>query len=481
VALPDIADLNRLREAAAAKLIIQSARSIEYQQYYDGEFPIVALLDTEQRRVFKTFLAESSSNWCELIVNAVAERLQVVGFRFDDEDAADAVWEIWQANGLDADSELAQTDALTMGSSFVLVQPDDDNPTGVCISVESPLQATVLYEPGNRRKRVAGYKCYGTDYEWLITGQSVLAQQSGAAVEILILPDQIVTWWPGSDRDAPQIEPNPLGAVGLVELVPQPRTLKPPRSELAPAMSIQDRINTTIFNRLVATDYGAFRTITAAGVKIGRNIIRQPDGTDAVQVVRPFDIGANRLLASEDPATRFGSIPESQLTGYLASVEQDMHSLAAITQTPMHYFPGKMVNLAADAIRAAEAGLVCKCRRRSTHLGEGWEEVARLALSAIGNPAATDTAAEVRWADMETRSEGQLVDALVKMATLKVPTVVLWERWGATPQQIEQWPAMLAAEPAALTPAPPPAPGGPAPAEPAPEPEPADDGVPADA
>jgi hypothetical protein len=31
------------------------------------------------------------------------------------------------------------------------------------------------------------------------------------------------------------------------------------------------------------------------------------------------------------------------------------------------------------------------------------------------------------------------VDALVKMSTLGVPREVLWERWGATPQEIERW------------------------------------------
>ena len=44
--------------------------------------------------------------------------------------------------------------------------------------------------------------------------------------------------------------------------------------------------------------------------------------------------------------------------------------------------------------------------------------------------------AEVIWADFETRTESQLVDALVKMSTLGVPWVVLWEKWGTTQQEI---------------------------------------------
>jgi hypothetical protein len=444
-----MAEVDDLRAACANKLDIQAGRARGFQEYYEGEQGVIALLDTEERRTFKTFLDEAGANWCELIVNAVAERLQVVGFRFGDDAASEAAWTLWQANQMDADSELVQTDALVMGSSFVLVQPDEDNPTGVAITAESPLQATVLYQPGNRRRRLAGYKRFPE-----------VPGEPGRDIEVLITPEEIITWYPW--ELGPEVAPNPAGTVGLIELVPQPRTVGWPRSELAPAISIQDRIMTILFNRCVAMDYGAFRQIWATGIRIARDVVKTDDGGEAVKVVRPFDIGSNRLLTNENEGGRFGAFQESTLGGYLASVEQDVTMLAAITQTPAHYLTGHLVNLSADAIKAAETGLVAKVRRRSLHFGEGYEEAMRLALQLAGSPAAVDVSAEVIWADFETRSEGQRVDALVKMATLGVPREVLWQRWGATPQEIERWEEMLAAEQAA---APPPAPA------PAPEPE----------
>ena len=445
---PDPGWLNHLREAAAMKLTMQAARASGFQAYFDNTAGIIALLDTRERETFRTFLAESGCNWAELVVNAVAERLKVVGFRFGSEADNAAAWTLWQASQMDSDSRLVHSDALVMGSSFALVQPDDDNPTGVSITAESPYQATVLYEPGNRRRRVAGYKRFGAevnygmnDWTWQ-TG----TLQAGTVTEVLITPDWIVTWWPGAPMDEPELAPNPAGVVGMVELVPQPRTLGPPRAELEPVTTIIDRINTTVFTRMVSSDYGAFRQVWATGVKIARDVIKGADGTSTVVVERPFDIGANRLLASEDPASRFGSFAESTLTGYLASVEQDVVHLAAISRTPAHYLMGKMINLAADAIKAAEVGLVAKCEDRATHLGEGWEEVMRIALGLTGSAAAANIEAETVWADFETRSEGQRVDALVKMAALGVPTPVLWQRWGATPQEVEAWQAMREAE-----------------------------------
>jgi hypothetical protein len=427
--MPDLT-FDQWRQLGSTKLDAQAARGLYYQNYYDGDNAVTALMDQEERQNFRTFLRESRANWCELIVNAVAERLQVVGFRFGPGGASNAhAWEIWQGSSMDADAELAQTDALVCGSAYALIQTADDNPTGVEITGESPFEATVLYEPGNRRKRAAGYKRY-----------SVLDRKT----EVLILPDAIVTWHP--DGGSPEVKANDTAMVNLVEIVPQPRSIRPPRSELHSSVHFQDRINTTIFNRLVATDYGAFRQIWATGVKLARTIITSEDGTQATSIVKPFDVGANRLLTNENPDGRFGIFQESTLGGYLESVGQDVEHLAAITQTPPYYLMGGLKNISADAIKASEAGLVAKVSRRALHIGEAWEEVMRIALSLTGDPYANDVGAEVIWKDFETRSEAQLVDALTKMSTLGVPTEVLWQKWGATPQEIEQWRQMKANE-----------------------------------
>jgi Phage portal protein, SPP1 Gp6-like len=423
-------DLNDWRAACSRKLDDQARRAEVFMAYYDGTEEVPAILDTDERQTFRRLLADAGANWSELVVNAVAERLTVTGFRFGA--ASDAAWLLWQANSMDADAELVQTDALVCASSFVLVQPDDDTPGGVSITAESPLEATVLYEPGSRRRRAAGYKRFG--------------EAGGATTEVVILPEIIATW--EGPNGEPRIDPNPAGLVGMIEIAPQPRTYGPPRSELAPVIPIQDRINLTIFNRLVASDFGAFRQVWATGVKIARETVgTDPDsGEPIVRPVAPFNVGANRLLANENPQGRFGVFEGDPLAGYLAAVEQDVTQLAAITQTPAHYLTGTIANLSADAIRAAEAGLVAKIARRARHVGEAWEEVMRTALGLVGNPAAANVEAEVIWADPEYRSEAARVDALLKMSTLGVPTEALWEKWGASPQEIARWQAMAATE-----------------------------------
>jgi len=419
---------NRWRDLGRQALQAQRVRCVKYLDLYDGGVN-ATMMTGESRQLFRRLMKEARTNWCELVVNAVAERLAVQGFSFGDPDIDALVWDIWQASAMDADGEMVQTDALVCANCPTSVWPDDDSPMGVTIYPEHPMQTVLLYAPGQRRRPVAAFKS--------VLDTLTLGNVADTEHEVLITPDAAVTWL-GSRE--PVYQENSTGSVPYVDVVPAPRTIGPPRSELHAAATIQQRINTTIYNRLVATDFGAFRQITATGVKL-----RQADGT----LAPPFNVGADRLLGSENENAKIGVIPESNLSGYLDAVKEDVAALAAITQTPPHYLLGQIVNASGDALKAAESGLVSKVQRRAAHIGEAWEEVARLALGFIGNPGAVNFSAQVIWRDFETRSEAVVVDALSKMAQLGVPRDVLWAKWGASPQDIEAWKAMEAAEPIA--------------------------------
>jgi hypothetical protein len=424
--------------------------------YYDGDHAIPRA-PRVAREAYGRFLRQSRSNWVQLVVDSVAERLQVVGFRFGGDETGDAdAWTIWQSNGLDADGELSQTDALTGGVSYVSVWPDESNPAGVSIAPEHPLQTIVAFDPRRRRRRVASAKVWVEPGSWMCwvataTESVTYTSPSGGIVDpaAAVVPGS----WEVLDEGA-----NPLGEVPVIELRPWPRTRPllpgqiPGRSEMDGVLDIQDRINTTTFNRMVASEYASFRQRWATGLSLTNR--RDPQtGEELVDPVTglpipvpPYDAAVDRLWTAEDAGVRFGEFGESELTGYIKASQGDIEQLAAITKTPPHYLLGQIVNASGDALKAAETGLVSKVSRRAAHLGEGWEDVMRLAFTAIGNPRAVDVGAEVIWRDFETRSEGERVDALTKMASLGVPRPVLWQRWGASPQEITRWQAMAADE-----------------------------------
>jgi hypothetical protein len=119
--------------------------------------------------------------------------------------------------------------------------------------------------------------------------------------------------------------------------------------------------------------------------------------------------------------------------------------IASISRTPPLYLNASADRLSGESIKAAETGLVAKCRRKMRHFGEGWEEVIRLA-GKVQNIAklADATSAETIWGDPETRTESQHVDAVAKRKDLGVPLPQLWEDLGYSPAQIARFPAMQA-------------------------------------
>jgi hypothetical protein len=137
---------------------------------------------------------------------------------------------------------------------------------------------------------------------------------------------------------------------------------------------------------------------------------------------------------------RFGEFTASDLSNYVRGVEALVQHVAAQTRTPPHYLLGSSGNFpSGESLKATETGLVAKVRRKQLWFGEAWEEAMRLAFQIQGDRLANTQDAETIWRDPESRSEGERVDALTKMATLGVPNEALWEAWGATPQQVDQW------------------------------------------
>ena len=455
------------RDRLLGKLDSRQGDVTKYRAYYDGNHPLPEGPKKETEK-FRRLQKAARANWMGLIVDAVAERMHIVGFRFGDNQAADAdAWEIWQANQLDADHKLVDLDALTLGSSYALVWPDPEHSARVRITAEHPSQCVVAYEPGDRRKRAAGLKRWveqdgtyctlylpGLVYKWYAPAGAPVHAKAAPAVE-----NGVTLTTTGSVRWEERVVPGEswpleisLDRVPLIELRPRPKWDGCGRSELDGLTDIQDRTNHTTFNQMVAAEYSAFRQKWATGLDIPEDEEGNP--------VEPFEAAVNRLWASENPDTKFGEFSQTDLTNYVKAREADINTLAAVSRTPPQYLLGAMVNVSGDALKAAESGLTSKVRDRQTYLGEDWEEVLRTAFAARGDSdRAAEVSAEVIWKDPEIRSEGELVDALVKMRTLGVPVAELWRRWGATPQEIERWKiesvedalnAALAVQPAGL-------------------------------
>src|SRR5205085_7372740 len=135
------------------RLACERDRYTNLDLYYRGENGIPVHMDKAMRPAYQRLMRMSRTNFAELVVEAVRERMKPVGFRTgaDSDDLGDTeAWRIWQANNLDADSALVHRAKLAMSKGFVIVggvDPDIDAPL---ISPEDPRDVPVVCVPGRR-------------------------------------------------------------------------------------------------------------------------------------------------------------------------------------------------------------------------------------------------------------------------------------------------------------------------------------------
>src|SRR5690606_18499210 len=135
-------------------------------RYYVNENSIPVGADKQVGQAYQRLMAVSRTNFAELVVEAVRERMMPTGFRTGaagDELGDSEAWAIWQANSLDADSALVHAASLSMGLGFVIVGPPPEQGERPLITPEDPREVIVETDPRRRRKVLAGLKVFRDD------------------------------------------------------------------------------------------------------------------------------------------------------------------------------------------------------------------------------------------------------------------------------------------------------------------------------
>jgi hypothetical protein len=393
------------------------------REYHRGVQPLAYASDAFAQ-VFGRRFRDACDNWMDLVISATSERMRVVGVRMGGDDAGAtndrAAWDIWQANGLDADSQAAHVDAMVTGVSYVIVGPQDDGSTDPPrLTVEDPGQVVVALSPGDRRRREAALKTYS---------------DRDGQVAWVYLPDEIACF--RRKQQGPWLEVadmggvNPIGVVPVIPIVNRPDARGRGCSDLSNVLPLQDEINKLSIDILVASEFASFRQ---------RVVLGWDPPPDAALMS-----AASRLWTFNDQGSqkdvRVEEFSATDVRPLILARESAIQRLAARTRTPPHYLLGQSGAFpSGESLKATETGLVAKVNERQRWYSEAWEEALRLALALAGRVPDGAHAAEIVWADPESRSEGELVDALVKLRTIGVPYEDLWERAGYSPQQVERF------------------------------------------
>ncbi|OKI45105.1 phage portal protein [Micromonospora sp. CB01531] len=403
--------------------------------------------DDEYRMLAK----RAVSNWMPLLVKTPTQALYVDQFR---RGGADAVrlrdlpeWDHWQRSRMDARQIAVHRGAVTYGHSFTVTE---QTPKGSRTRGLSPLRTAALFEdPANDHTPYAALtvlrkptdetpgkaKMWDATNVYEVTFKSFTDEDGvtvGAGVKHGATECPITRFSAYIDLDG--------RTYGVVE----------------PMIPVQNRINQTVFDLLVAQTYASTKVRWVTGM--APPLKRYPELDESGQphpqagepvldangnpIPLPINHNAKRFLFAEDDTVKFGSLDETPLGGFIESIDMSIRHLSAISQTPPHHLLGQIANLSAEALLAAETALSRMVEEFRTSFGESWERVARLAAEMdAADVDLDDYEIEVIWRDMELKSLAQSADGLGKLADqLQIPVKGLWGRVpGVTKAELDEW------------------------------------------
>lgn len=368
----------------------------------------------------------SKTPWLAQVVTITAQTLFVDGYKSPDDPDNAGVWRTWNANDFDQRQTAIHRSALAYGYAFNLITPgqDADGPRSVMRGVSPRKMFAVYAEPESD--------------DWPMYAMRVIPQ--GTAGWQVRVYDEEVAYFLSIDTSgkATYIEYREHNA-GVCPVVRFTNGLdldgRTP-GEVEPLIPLAGRINKTAYDRLLVQHFNSWKVRTIAGLS-------EFADTEEEANRKKLKLMQDDILIAEDADTKFGTLDETPLDGFINAYGSDVEDLAGLAQIPVTALrAGKVANLSADAIAELRAGLTQKSFERQVSFGKAHAQSLRLAAALEGDTvSANDVMARTTWQDMSVRSMSQAADALGKYAQmLGIPPEALWERIpGVSKTDVDEW------------------------------------------
>lgn len=317
-----------------------------FEAYYVGLHRPPYQPDTATRE-FRTLVQRSVTNLTRLIVHTMTQRLVVDGFRPSSSSVENAPqWKWWQANGLDARQKALYDEAAKAGYAGCMVLPG-----------EKDGEPTPVMRPVSAREWWVGFEDFSDDWPFLAlkNGDRKEGEPTTKDYQVWhVLDDHaryVVKYASNKSVTVTEVTVHGLGVVPIVPFRNGWNLTRYPEGEIEPVIAIQDRLNQTVFDLLVAQTYAASPQKYATGL-----VLPTDDTGNPLVDLRAF---AKSLWATSDPEAKFGSLPEANLKNIVEAIEQCLRVYGLTSQTPPHYLLGDLVNLplALDTVVPTPTGL----------------------------------------------------------------------------------------------------------------------------
>lgn len=395
------------------------------RSYMDGNAPLPEGAEG-CREAYQQFQRKARTNYGELVVDAVADRMVVSGFRVGDERTDDnAARAAWKRSHMDVGAGDVHRDMLGVRSSYVMVSPTDDGPV---MTYERPEQVITERDPLLPHVQRAGVKVYrdeiaGVDEAFLHLPGVVLTYRRDPANT-----NPFTTTEPGAPVRTTNGGWTPVGGIYTdLDVIPIiPFDNRKCLGEFETHLDVLDRINWTILQRLVITAMQAYRQRATKG-----DLDETDEAGNVIDYAEMFKPGPGALWQLPE-GVELQELGQAELTGILSSAKDDLTTFAAVTRTPMATLMPDSANQTAEGASFAKEGLVFKAEDRIKRAGASWSLAQGIAWALASGQRKPRTDISTLWLPPDRSSLAERADAASKASDMP------W-RWRA--ERIWQVPA----------------------------------------
>lgn len=379
-----------------------------YREYYDGDHRLK--LTSEMKKMMQigdARLDRYNANYCEMVINAMADRLTVdriaVNPDADDDPAQQWANAMLRHNRFDALQIDIREAALRDGETFVMMEYDENS------------KQIELYHNGAWDGDDGIIVVMDASYKTILAGVKAWWEGNQKRVNIYY-PDTVEYYTSTDGALAAYEEPKPTIRYGEVPGVPIIRfsSKKMATSELKNVIPLQDSLNRTLVSMIMAAELTAFSVMFAKGWKppqaITPGMIYHAELKDANgSPIVPQDEDQARTMAAIIGSYSLERIQGGSLTELINQADWIISQIEAVTSTPVDLSS----SASGEHLKQLDVRLQGKIGRAQVSFGNSYEDLVRLAItqdSTFGgnNPKATETIS-TEWKSAEIRNDADVL------------------------------------------------------------------------
>ena len=424
----------------------------KYRRYLAGNHPLefaTPKYESAFGRLFDAF----AYNRCRTVVDAHADRMKVAGFGSDDDDKrrealeagaetdpaattlAQLAEDLWNANQMDVREGEIEVEAFGLGDGYLLVEVDPEG-GAVYFWPQNPEQIRVRYDDARPGRIELAAKAWLDEDERMRLNlyftdriekyRTVQRAPSGMPTS----PRAFEPYTPEGDTAWPM----PLNLDDTVPVFHFPnngRINGYGASELGPVLPLQDALNKTLTDMMLAEEFAAFPQ------RVLINVDMEAEG--AVDQVQRFQAAVDRLLVlmgtNDGKAPSIAEFTAANLKQYLEIAESWDVRISRASGVPVHHLMQTNAQDSGVKVRLAEAPFIAKLEDRQAAFGAVYAAAIAYGLRLQGVDVRPGDV-RVNWKPAAPLGKDEAWDVSLKQKDAELPFEQRLKELGYEPEQI---------------------------------------------